>query len=327
MPEVKIEGAGAPKACLNEWLRPKAEGDTGRAGADDNHEPVTQSKGELHNPAGEPNELNSSADTTANSATVPPAEPANPQWKLRSGSSTIAFSLSSPRSPKAKRQRTSANQPPGEDGDNPVLSADAAPGCTGGTGVVDEGRTRISDAKRRHNKWAKRRKLLEKNDPELLAHIQQLEKEHGRTSPEMQAIKIAISECEHGDFNTPYLNKFKKKCKLKEWGKTRRLGSWKEVCDLHGENVALAALKQGTLPYCPHPLLKPNHGVKWPDSHQFVLTETAWRDSWNTEDGVEADAEYTQNEIDELFAAHEPPPELPAWDAFRANASTGIPQG
>ena len=35
----------------------------------------------------------------------------------------------------------------------------------------------------------------------------------------------------------------------------------------------------------------------------------------------------TQREIDELFAAHEPPPELPAWDAFMKEASVGIPQG
>ena len=44
---------------------------------------------------------------------------------------------------------------------------------------------------------------------------------------------------------------------------------------------------------------------------------------------MEADGEDedTQPEIDELFAAHEPPPELPAWDAFMRGASTGIPQG
>ena len=44
---------------------------------------------------------------------------------------------------------------------------------------------------------------------------------------------------------------------------------------------------------------------------------------------MEADGEDedTQPEIDELFAAHEPPPELPAWDAFMRGASVGMPQG
>ena len=316
MVDIKLEPtscAGAPtkKVCLNEWLRHKAEDySPGTVEADDNHEPV----GELHNPAGE---LNSSADT-ADSATTPrTAEGATSQWNLRHTASRIRLNLSSPKTPGRTRAA-----PSGED----VLSAGTAHGCTGGTGDDKERPSRTTDTKRIYNRFAKNRKWLAKCEPELLAHLEELENTLTPKDKRIQELRTEIAKCEHGNFNTPYLKKLNKKCKVKDWGKTRRLGSWKEVCDLHGENVALAALKQGTLPYCPHPLLKPGHGVKWPDSHQFVLTETHWKDSWNTEDGVEADAENAQPEIDELFAAHEPPPELPAWDAFRRGASTGMPQ-
>ena len=152
---------------------------------------------------------------------------------------------------------------------------------------------------------------------------------HRRNHPMLKTLRSEIAKCKHGVFDTPYLRQVKKKCKLKEWGKTRRLGSWKEVCNIHGENVAIAALKQGNLPYCPHTLLLPGHNLKWPDSHQFILSETYWRDSWEKEVGVEADGEDkdTQHEIDAFCDKHKAPEEVPAWDAFMKEASTRIPEG
>ena len=212
MAEVKIEPTGPPtkKVCLNERLvRPKAEDySPGTGEADDNHEPV----GELHNPAGE---LNSSADT-ADSATTPrTAEGATSQWNLKPTASRIQLTLSSPKTPGRTRAA-----PSGED----VLSAGTAHGCTGGTGDDKERPSRTTDAKRLYNKFRKNRKWLAKCEPELLAHLEELEKTHSPKSPQIQKLRKQIAQCQYGDFNTPYLNKLKKKCKLKEWGKTRRPG-------------------------------------------------------------------------------------------------------
>ena len=207
MAEVKIEPTGSPtkKVCLNGRLvRPKAEDySPGKGEADDNHKPV----GELHNPAGE---LNSSADT-ADSATPRTAEGATPQWnfELKHTASRIAISLSSPATPGRRAV------PRGED----VLSAGTAHGCTGGTSDDKERPSRATDTKRLYNTFGKHRKWLAKCEPELLAHLEELEKTHSPKSPQIQELRKQIAQCQYGDFNTPYLNKLKKKCKLKEWGR------------------------------------------------------------------------------------------------------------
>ena len=96
---------------------------------------------------------------------------------------------------------------------------------------------------------------------------------HPQGSPIITEMKRLLGECRNGNFDTPSLNAVKKRIRIKEWGNQAELGSWKQVLDRLGPNVAYAALRQGTLPYVPHSFLLPGHGVKWPESHEFVLTE------------------------------------------------------
>ena len=42
---------------------------------------------------------------------------------------------------------------------------------------------------------------------------------------------------------------------------------------------------------CPHTLLKEGHGVKWPDSHQFIMEKSWWTASWREEVNFESTAE------------------------------------
>ena len=92
-----------------------------------------------------------------------------------------------------------------------------------------------------------------------------------------------IGACRNGDFSTPELKAVKKRILIKDWGKHVGLGSWKQVLDTLGANVAYAALRQGRLPYVPHSLLLPGHNVKWPESHELVLTKKYWNTSWRDE--------------------------------------------
>ena len=83
------------------------------------------------------------------------------------------------------------------------------------------------------------------------------------------------------------------------------MASWKQVIDRHGPNVAYAALKQGTLPYVPHSLLLPGHDVKWPESHEFIMSRKYWNKSWKSDiaiasEGAEMPSEET---IDEFIKA------------------------
>ena len=111
------------------------------------------------------------------------------------------------------------------------------------------------------------------NEPELKQHLGELIKAYPKGAPAIIEFKKLIGECNGGQFNTKDLLAIKKRIKLKEWGKTAELSSWQQVLDRHGQNVAYAALRQGTLPYVPHSMLKPGHGLKWPESHEFVLTK------------------------------------------------------
>ena len=91
-----------------------------------------------------------------------------------------------------------------------------------------------------------------------------------------------ISMCKGGSFDTPEIHALKKIFE-KTHGHDVELGSWKQVVDRHGPAVAFAALRQGTLPYIPHTLLRPGHGVAWPESHEFILTRRWWKESWRNE--------------------------------------------
>ena len=70
---------------------------------------------------------------------------------------------------------------------------------------------------------------------------------------------------------------------MKECGKETELRSCKQVLDRLGPEVAHAALRLGTLPYVPHSLLLPGHGMTFPGSHEFVLTKRFWHDGWKDE--------------------------------------------
>ena len=104
-----------------------------------------------------------------------------------------------------------------------------------------------------------------------MTHIADIRKKLPKGSDEVMKLKKMIGECKGGNFNTPALNEIKQQLLIKQWGKNNELGSWKEVLDRHGPAVAYAALRQGTLPYVPHSLLLPGHGVKWPESHGFLM--------------------------------------------------------
>ena len=111
---------------------------------------------------------------------------------------------------------------------------------------------------------------------------------------------------------------------------TSELGSWKQVLDRHGQNVAYAALRQGTLPYVPHSLLLPGHGVKWPESHEFILSRQFWNEHWRSEITFETDEENaaTQNEIHKWLADNRVEfSDHQEWSVVRGSALTGIPQG
>ena len=112
------------------------------------------------------------------------------------------------------------------------------------------------------------------------------------------------------------------------------LGSWKQVLDRHGPTVAYAALRQGTLPYIPHTLLKTGHGVKWPESHEFILTRRWWKETWRTEityrGTAEADTAKEERDIrkwlkekGELRESHD----SESWEEMHGRLRTGSPAG
>ena len=116
---------------------------------------------------------------------------------------------------------------------------------------------------------------------------------------------------------------------MDSWGKEKKLGSWKQLCDKHGKEVAYAALKQGTIPHVPHTMLKPGHGVQWPENRQFVMEETYWKQHWRDtitwetdDDEFPADLEA---QISKFIAESNDAPK--AWDEFAATAETAIPTG
>lgn len=172
-------------------------------------------------------------------------------------------------------------------------------------------------------------KTLEQKEPELLQHLADLVEHHKKGSPVIIEYKKAIGECKRGNFNTPFFNAVKKRILTKQWGREAELGSWKQVLDRVGHNVAYAALRQGTLPYVPHSLLLPGHGVKWPESHEFVLTRKFWKETWQSEvEFRDDDPEITQKAIKEFLdtpgnqsEAHQ------TWEELTGTVMRGIPNG
>ena len=136
-----------------------------------------------------------------------------------------------------------------------------------------------SDMKKIHNAFAHQVKYLTKDaEPELWQHMQDLVDKHVKGHRCITEFKRLIGECKKGDFDTPALKAVKKRIEIKEWGKHAELSSWKQVLEKLGNVVAYTALRQGTLPYVPHSLLLPGHGVKWPDSHEFLLEKILARE-------------------------------------------------
>ena len=149
------------------------------------------------------------------------------------------------------------------------------------------------------NAFDMQRKHLDK-DPAFKRYYEDLVALHGRSDPEVDKFKKLISLTRNGRFDTSKeLLAIRKNIKVREWGKNVKLGSWKEVVDKHGEAVAYAALRQGTLAHVPHTLLRENHGVKWPNSHQFIMEDSWWTASWREEVNFElaAEREATQAHI------------------------------
>ena len=111
-------------------------------------------------------------------------------------------------------------------------------------------------------------------------HYEDLIAAHPKGSNIILEFKKAIGECSRGELDTPAVKDIRRRIAAKEFGKKEELVSWKAVVDLHGEAVAYAALRQGTIPYVPHTLLLPGHGVKWPESHEFVISRRYWSQTW-----------------------------------------------
>ena len=125
-------------------------------------------------------------------------------------------------------------------------------------------------------------------------------------SLEVRELKRLIGNCNGGNFNTPELRAVRKRHRIQEWGKDMQLGSWKLVLDTHGPNVAYEALRQGTLPYVPHILLLPGHGLKFPESHEFLMARQFWGERWKTEiEYPDDDPIETQHGIDEFLRKRE----------------------
>ena len=133
-----------------------------------------------------------------------------------------------------------------------------------------------------------------------------------------------------GNFDTAFFTQLKKKAKLESWGKDKKLGSWKQLCDKHGKDVAYAPLKQGTIPHVPHTMLKPGHGVQWPEDRQFVMEETFWKQQWRDTITWETDDDEFPADLDaqiSKFIAENNDDTPKTWDEFAVTAEKGIPTG
>ena len=194
---------------------------------------------------------------------------------------------------------------------------------TGGTGGPCSSGKKSAEAKSIHNKFVQQRKYLD-NHPELKQHLDDLVNHHPQGSPVIREYKKAIGECKKGQFDTPFLIAIKKRIKIKQWGKETELGSWKQVVDRHGPAVAFAALRQGTLPYVPHSLLLPGHGLKFPESHEFLMARRFWGETWKTEiEYPDDDPIETQHGIDEFLRKEN----SNTLEMTVARASRGLPEG
>ena len=178
--------------------------------------------------------------------------------------------------------------------------------------------------------FTNKKRYLEANEPVLLQHLNDLIKAHPKGSQVIRDFKKLIGECHRGNFDTPSLRAVRKRILIKEWGKSAELGSWKQVLDRHGQNVACAALRQGTLPYVPHTLLLPGHGVKWPESHEFLMERKFWNQHWREEVRFESDDDnaVTKAEINQWLRDNGVQcDEHQEWSDVKDSALTGIPSG
>ena len=322
---IKTETHTPRKRCLNAGLIPAKE---------ENFSP--ESHGLARSPfSGEATKLLAAEALPAEPAQAPINKKVAGKFNVKPG--RLAISLSSPSAGRGGTKRAAPfddsvhRRPP-----PPPLPADLATGGTAqtylsgpgiGRTVAPGGRSTVTAKKQVINAFNHQRKYLE-NDPALKQHLDDLTKKHPRGHPEIWKFKKLIGDCRHGKFDTPELNEIRRKIQVKNWGKNNELGSWKAVLDRHGENVAYAALRQGTLPYVPHSLLRPGHGVKWPESHEFILERRYWKTSWREEVNFETPDERTATaaEIDD-FLAKRGDVSCPGWDEMLARAATGIPSG
>ena len=338
-PDVKVEPPSPPKKlCLNtHLLKPKEEKQT---------TPRRQAA---------PAAVVSPGQAAPAKAKTPKSKPAMPsasswQHKLKATPSKFVISLGTPTPPRNNKRPAddlqepahrhvrppppppASSPPPGAGCD--IQAEPAEPrGDTGGTGSCPgkgkaRGKCSTSEIKRIHNAFDYRLKDLQK-EPELLQHLHDLIEHHKKGSPVILEYKKAIGDAKGGKVDTPFLNAVKKRILVKKWGQETELGSWKQVLGRLGNNVAYAALRQGTLPYVPHSLLLPNHGVKWPESHEFVLTKKYWHEHWKQEVAFDdEDPAATQQAIDEFLSNPEAQcEEHTSRTELNATVMTGIPNG
>ena len=170
---------------------------------------------------------------------VSPVAPAvtteRPRWQLNlfAARSKLVMSLSSPSPPPLTKDPKQDVPRDDEDecdipdtltgrGSGRRASDPAAPaeqhtprGDTGGTGNASGAArgSKTSEAKRIHNAFAQQRKDLDK-EPELLQHLEDLLKKHGKGSPVIRDFKKAIGDCKCGNFNSEYLLAVKKRIRM-----------------------------------------------------------------------------------------------------------------
>ena len=176
-------------------------------------------------------------------------------------------------------------------------------------------------------RWYRKKQYL-KDEPALVQHWEDLQKKYNSHHPALFEFKQKVGECSRGKFDDPYFTQLKKRIKIDSWGKDKQLGSWKQLCDKHGKEVAYRALKQVMIPHVPNTMLMPGHGVQWPENRQFVMEERFWMPHWRDTITWETDDYEFPADLEaqiSKFIAESNDDTPKAWDEFAATAETAIP--
>ena len=132
------------------------------------------------------------------------------------------------------RRRSAPPTPP-----TPQSSCPATPlGGTAGGSATPRSTMKETEAQRKHvlNRWNQQKQYLCK-DPLVRKHWQDLQAQYNSKHPAIFAFKEKVGECKMGKFDTTFFTQLKKKAKLERWGKDKKLGSWKQLCDKHGKET------------------------------------------------------------------------------------------